>query len=35
MIIALEDDRKIRRALTMVSNIRFCRYQVDFKLIGA
>lgn len=33
IIIALEDDQRIRRALTMVSNIRFCRYQVDFKLI--
>jgi len=35
IVIALEDDQKIRRALAMVSNIRFCRYQVNFKLIGA
>lgn len=35
IIIALEDDQRIRRALAMVSNIRFCRYQVNFKLIGA
>jgi len=35
IIIALEDDQRIRRALAMVSNVRFCRYQVNFKLIGA
>jgi restriction system protein len=35
MIIALQDDQRINRALKMVSNIRFCRYQVNFKLIGA
>jgi restriction system protein len=35
IIIALEDDQRIRRALAMVSNIRFCRYQVNFKLIEA
>jgi len=35
IIIALEDDQRIRRALAMVSNIRFCRYQINFKLIGA
>lgn len=35
IIIALEDDQRIRRALAMVSNIRFCRYQITFKLIGA
>jgi restriction system protein len=35
IIIALEDDQRIRRALAMVSNVRFCRYQVSFKLIGA
>jgi restriction system protein len=34
IIIALEDDQKIHRALAMVSNVRFCRYQVNFKLIG-
>jgi len=35
IIIALEEDPRIRRALAMVSNVRFCRYQVNFKLIGA
>jgi restriction system protein len=35
IIIALEDDQRIRRALAMVPNIKFCRYQVSFKLIGA
>ncbi len=35
IIIALGDDQRIRRALAMVSNVRFCRYQVSFKLIGA
>jgi restriction system protein len=35
IIIALEDDQRIKRALAMVSNVRFCRYQVSFKLIGA
>ncbi len=34
IIIALEDDQRINLALKMVSNIRFCRYQVNFKLIG-
>ena len=32
-IIALEDDLKIRRALAVVSNINFYRYQINFKLI--
>jgi restriction system protein len=35
IVIALEDDQRIRRALAMVSNVRFCRYQISFKLIGA
>jgi len=35
IIIAREEDPRIRRALAMVPNIRFCRYQVTFKLIGA
>lgn len=34
-IIALDDDKRIRRALTMVSNIEFFRYQVSFKLVKA
>src|SRR5438046_9268167 len=33
IIIALEDDKKIRRALAMVTNIEFRRYEVNFKLI--
>ena len=33
MIIALEDDPRIRRALAMASNVAFYRYQVTFKLV--
>lgn len=33
VIIALEDDPKMRRALVMVANIEFYRYQISFKLI--
>jgi restriction system protein len=33
MIIALEDDQRIRRALGMTQNIQFYRYQIDFKLV--
>ena len=33
IIIALDDDQKIRRALSMVPNIQFYRYQIGFKLI--
>lgn len=32
-IIALEDDPRIRRALAMVQNVSFYRYQVSFKLV--
>lgn len=32
-IIALEDDARIRRALKMVPNIQFYRYQISFKLV--
>ncbi|PKP33299.1 MAG: DUF91 domain-containing protein [Bacteroidetes bacterium HGW-Bacteroidetes-16] len=32
VIIALEDDLKIRRALSVVNNIEFYKYQVSFKL---
>jgi restriction system protein len=35
IIIALEDDPRIRRALAMVSNIQFYRYQISFKLVKA
>lgn len=33
IIIALEDDPRIRRALAMTPAIEFYRYQVNFKLI--
>ena len=35
VIIAHEDDQRIRRALAMTSNITFYRYQVSFKLVKA
>lgn len=31
-IIALEDDLRIRRALSVAQNIEFYRYQLSFKL---
>jgi restriction system protein len=34
-IIALEDDQRIRRALSMTPSITFYRYQVSFKLVKA
>jgi restriction system protein len=33
VVIALEDDMRIRRALKMVPNIEFYRYQISFKLV--
>ena len=33
IIIALEDDQRIRRALAVVPSINFYRYQVSFKLL--
>ena len=33
VIIALEDDQRIRRALAVVPNIVFYRYQISFKLV--
>jgi restriction system protein len=33
VIIALEDDQRIRRALVMAPNIAFYRYQISFKLL--
>ena len=33
VIIAQENDQRIRRALTMTPNIAFYRYQVSFKLV--
>ena len=33
IIIALEDDQRIRRALKMTPNIEFYRYEVNFKLV--
>lgn len=35
VIIALEDDNRIRRALAVAQNIEFFRYQVSFKLFKA
>jgi restriction system protein len=35
VIIALEDDQRIRRALTMVPSVVFYRYQISFKLVKA
>lgn len=33
VVIALDDDQKIRRALTMVPSISFYRYEITFKLV--
>lgn len=33
VVIALEDDQRLRRALAMVPTIDFYRYQVSFKLM--
>jgi len=33
VIIALEDDQRIRRALAVVPSIVFYRYQISFKLM--
>ncbi len=35
VVIALDDDQRLRRALAMVDTIDFYRYQVSFKLIRA
>lgn len=35
VIIALEDDQRIRRALAVAPNIAFYRYQISFKLLKA
>jgi restriction system protein len=35
VIIALEDDRRIRRSLSVAQNIEFYRYQISFKLVKA
>ncbi len=32
VIIGLEDDLKIKRALSVTTNIEFYRYQINFKL---
>lgn len=32
-IIALEDDQKLRRAISMVNNVSFYRYKISFKLV--
>jgi restriction system protein len=33
VVIALEDDQRLRRALAMVPAIEFYRYEVSFKLV--
>ena len=33
VIVALEDDVRIRRALAIVDNINFYRYEVSFRLV--
>ena len=33
VIIALEDDQRLKRAISMTQNISFFRYQVSFKLM--
>ena len=35
VIIGFEDDPKFRRALSMIPNVEFYRYEVKFKLIKA
>lgn len=35
VIIALEDDQRIRRAMRVTQNIEFFRYEVSFKLFKA
>ena len=34
LIIALEDDKNLRDALSVAPNIRFMKYEVSFKLVG-
>jgi restriction system protein len=33
IIIALDDDQRIRRALKVTPNVTFYRYQINFKLV--
>ena len=35
VIIAMDDNERIRRALSMVQNVEFYRYQISFKLLKA
>lgn len=35
IIIALEDDQKLRRALAVTPNVTFYRYSITFKLFKA
>jgi restriction system protein len=35
IVIALEDDQRLRRALSMAPNVDFYRYQISFKLVKA
>ena len=34
LIIALEDDKNLRDALSVAPNIKFMKYEVSFKLVG-
>jgi len=33
LVIALEDDLRIRRALKLVPNVQFYRYEITFRLL--
>jgi restriction system protein len=33
IVIALDDDKKLRRALARLSDVEFYSYKVDFKLV--
>ena len=35
VVVALEDDQRIRRALAVTPNVTFYRYQISFKLVKA
>ena len=35
IVIALDDNQRLRRALAMVPNVDFYRYQISFKLFKA
>jgi restriction system protein len=35
VIIGLDDDQRVKRALSVFPNVRFYRYQISFKLLPA